>query len=206
VALLRLLQEKEVVRLGGSMPRSLDVRIVAATNKPLGVEIRAKRFRRDLYYRLNVFSISVPPLRDRGDDIPLLAQGFLAEAEAEVGRRNLALSADAVDALRAYSWPGNVRELKNVISRAAATAPQLQVSARDFLLETGGSEPVPGAPRAERQTLREAVLRAERKAILEALDACLWNFARAAQRLGVARTTLYRLLSQYGISRTLASR
>jgi transcriptional regulator of acetoin/glycerol metabolism len=206
VALLRLLQEKEVVRLGGSMPRSLDVRIVAATNKPLGEEIRAKRFRRDLYYRLNVFSISVPSLRDRGDDIPLLAQGFLAEAEAEVGRRNLTLSADAVDALRAYSWPGNVRELKNVISRAAATAPQSQVSARDLLLETGGSEPVPGAPRGERQTLREAVLRAERKAILEALDACLWNFARAAQRLGVARTTLYRLLSQYGISRTLALR
>ncbi|OFX25249.1 MAG: hypothetical protein A2V77_17960 [Anaeromyxobacter sp. RBG_16_69_14] len=206
VALLRLLQEKEVVRLGGSMPRHLDVRIVAATNKPLQEEIRAKRFRRDLYYRLNVFSITVPSLRDRGDDIPFLAQGFLAEAEPDVGRRNLTLSADAADALRAYAWPGNVRELKNVISRAAATAPQSEIAARDLLLETGGSEPAtPSAPGGGRQMLREAVLRAERKVILEALDACLWNFARAAQRLGIARTTLYRLLSQYGISRTLAS-
>ena len=206
VALLRLLQEKEVVRLGGSMPRRLDVRIVAATNKPLDEEIRAKRFRRDLYYRLNVFSISVPSLRHRCDDIALLAEGFLAEVEADVGRRNLTLAAEAVDALRAYAWPGNVRELKNVISRAAATAPQSQITARDLLLETDGSQPAAAVPGAGRETLREAVLRSERKAILEALDACAWNFARAAQRLGIARTTLYRLLSQYGISRALALR
>ncbi len=206
VALLRLLQEKEVVRLGGCMSRRLDVRIVAATNKPLGEEMRAKRFRRDLYYRLNVFSISVPSLRDRGDDIPLLAHGFLAEAEAEVGRRNLTLAADAVDALRDHDWPGNVRELKNVISRAAATAPQSEVAARDLLLETGGSKPAARASRAARETLREAVLKAERKALLEALDACGWNFVHAAQRLGINRTTLYRLLSQHEISRSLTLR
>ena len=206
VALLRLLQEKEVVRLGGSMSRGLDVRIVAATNKPLREEIRAKRFRRDLYYRLNVFSILVPPLRDRGDDIPLLAQGFLSEAEAEVGRRNLTLAADAVDALRDHDWPGNVRELKNVISRAAATAPQSEVAARDLLLETGGSASAVRAPRAARETLRGAVLKAERQALLDALDACEWNFVRAAQRLGINRTTLYRLLSQHGISRAFTSR
>ena len=91
-ALLRVLQEKEVVRLGGSMPRRLDVRVVAATNKPLEEEIAAGRFRRDLHYRLNVLSIAVPPLRDRGDDVALLAQVFLAEAEAEVGRRGLTLA------------------------------------------------------------------------------------------------------------------
>jgi transcriptional regulator of acetoin/glycerol metabolism len=206
VALLRLLQEKEVVRLGGSMSRRLDVRIVAATNKPLREEIRAKRFRRDLYYRLNVFSISVPPLRDRGDDIPLLAQGFLAEAEADVSRRNLTLAADAVDALLDHDWPGNVRELKNVISRAAATAPQSEVSARDLLLEAGGSASAVRGPRAARETLRGAVLKAERQALLDALDACEWNFVRAAQRLGINRTTLYRLLNQHGISRAFTSR
>jgi transcriptional regulator of acetoin/glycerol metabolism len=223
-ALLRVLQEKEVVRLGGSLPRRVDVRIVAATNKPLEDEIAAGRFRRDLHYRLNVLSIAVPPLRDRGDDVALLAQVFLAEAEAEVGRRGLTLDEDAVAALMAHRWPGNVRELRNVILRAAAIAPGAQISAADLLIEPAlplapaaradagapvapvapiGRDRAPGQERAPlRGTLRETVLESEREALLAALDVCEWNFARAAQQLGISRMTLYRRLHRCGISRT----
>ncbi|HEX9291140.1 MAG TPA: sigma-54-dependent Fis family transcriptional regulator [Anaeromyxobacteraceae bacterium] len=205
-ALLRVLQEKEVVRLGGSAPRRVDVRIVAATNKPLEQEIAVRRFRRDLHYRLNVLSIVVPPLRDRGDDIELLAQVFLAEAEGEVGRRGLTLRADALAALRAHRWPGNVRELRNVILRASAVAPAPQIAAADLLIDPvqpEGFTPRDGAaPAQPTGTLRETVLESEREALLAALDACGWNFARASQHLGISRMTLYRRLNRCGISRS----
>jgi transcriptional regulator with PAS, ATPase and Fis domain len=205
-ALLRLLQEKEVVRLGGSTPRSVDVRVVAASNKPLDQEIRARRFRSDLYYRLNVLSISAPPLRDRGDDITLLAQVFLSEAEVDVGRSNLSLTAEASEALRAYPWPGNVRELRNVILRAAATAPDKQISARDLLLDTSTHDRLSAAPNSTARTLRETVVRSERDALLGALEACGWNFSRTASHLGISRMTLYRLLHKCNISRSPAHR
>jgi sigma-54 dependent transcriptional regulator, acetoin dehydrogenase operon transcriptional activator AcoR len=216
-ALLRVLQEKEVVRLGGSRPRRVDVRIVAATNKPLEEEIAARRFRRDLNYRLNVLSISVPPLRERGDDVELLARVFLAEAEVEVGRRGLTLREDALAALRAHSWPGNVRELRNVILRAAAVAPRPQIVPVDLSLEAvrlapvSAGEPVAPVPRGgppasptspPSGTLRETVLASEREALVAALDGCEWNFARAAQQLGISRMTLYRRLNRCGIART----
>src|SRR5512144_1143942 len=119
-ALLRVLQEKEVVRLGGSTPRRVDVRVIAASNKPLEEEIRSKRFRRDLFYRLNVFFIAVPPLRERGvEDLALLARVFLEEAAREVQRPGLTLAPAALAALHGHPWPGNVRELKNVLLRAA---------------------------------------------------------------------------------------
>ena len=160
-----MLQEREVVRLGGSAVRRVDVRVVAATNKPLDDEIRAKRFRRDLYYRLNVFSISVPPLRERGDDVALLAQVFLAEAETEVERRGLTLAPDAIAALLAYSWPGNVRELKNVLLRAAATAPLPRIMAEDLVLGMGTPDPPAGAAAKEGGPPREAILDLDRGAL-----------------------------------------
>jgi sigma-54 dependent transcriptional regulator, acetoin dehydrogenase operon transcriptional activator AcoR len=210
-ALLRVLQEKEVVRLGGSTPRAVDVRIVAATNKPLDEEIAAKRFRRDLHYRLNVLSIAIPPLRDRGDDVELLAQVFLAEAEREVGRRGLTLGEDAMAALWSHRWPGNVRELRNVILRAAAVAPGECIAAGDLLLEPVGSaapaadvpapKPAPPPQATPRGTLRESVMQSEREALLAALEECEWNYARAAQQLGVSRMTLYRRLQRCGIAR-----
>jgi transcriptional regulator of acetoin/glycerol metabolism len=199
-ALLRVLQEKEVVRLGGSTPRSVDVRVVAATNKPLDAEMRVGAFRSDLYYRLNVLSIPVPALRERGNDIAILAQVILDEADVE--QRGLSLSADALEALKTYPWPGNVRELRNVILRAAAVAPRPEITARDLLLEPAlGDSPTGSAPEGGRGKVREALHDLERGAILAALDSCAWNLRRTAQQLGISRMTLYRWMRRYGITR-----
>jgi transcriptional regulator of acetoin/glycerol metabolism len=208
-ALLRVVQEEEVVRLGSSTPRPLDVRIVAATNKALETEIAAGRFRRDLHYRLNVLSIAVPPLRDRGDDVELLARVFLADAEAQLGRQGLALSDDALAAMRAHRWPGNVRELRNVIFRAAATAAAVQIRAEDLTFEgsvNGGVADDVAVAAASPSgsascTLREAVRDSERDALLAALEACVWNYTHAARQLGISRATLYRMAQRCGIAR-----
>ena len=202
-ALLRVLQEREVVRLGGSTPRSVDVRVIAASNKPLEEEIRSKRFRRDLFYRLNVFFISVPPLRERGDeDLELLAGVFLKEAELEVQRSGLTLAADALAVLTAHAWPGNVRELKNVLLRAAAIAPDTCIRAEDLMLETGAPLAcAPASPAGAGRQPTHVAQESGRDALVEALDACSWNVARAAERLGVSRMTLYRRLHRHGISR-----
>jgi transcriptional regulator of acetoin/glycerol metabolism len=203
-ALLRILQEREVVRLGGSTPRSVDVRVVAATNRPLDEKVHAKGFRSDLYYRLNVFSIRVPSLRERGDDIPFLARVFLAEAEAEANgeRRGLALADDAIEALRTHPWPGNVRELKNVILRAAAIAPRPRIAAQDLLLEPAVSSAAShgGAPAGG--TGSGSARELERDALLMALDTHEWNFKRSARALGISRMTLYRWVHKHGISRS----
>lgn len=196
-ALLRVLQEREVVRLGGSAPRAVDIRVVAATNKRLEEEMRSGRFRNDLYYRLNVLWIAVPPLCERGDDVALLAQAFLEEADME--RRGLTLSRDAIEALRTYGWPGNVRELKNVIFRASAIAPRPEITAQDLVLGEA-------ADRASRPRLApappEGKPEMERVELMTALDACGWNFRRTAHQLGISRMTLYRWLRKYGISRS----
>jgi transcriptional regulator with PAS, ATPase and Fis domain len=199
-ALLRVLQEKEVVRLGGSTPRLVDVRVIAATNKALEEEMRAGRFRSDLYYRLNVLWIPVPSLREREEDVSMLAQLFLDEADVE--RRGLSLSVDAIEALRAYHWPGNVRELKNVILRAAAVALRPQITAQDLLLGPSPSDSRGVAERGGRGEQREAGLELERGALITALDSCTWNFRRTAHQLGISRMTLYRWVRKYGISRT----
>lgn len=202
-SLLRVLQERQIVRIGASAPRPLDVRVVAASRKPLDAEVGAGRFRRDLYYRLAVLSIAVPPLRDRGDDIAILARAFLLEAENELGRAGFSLDPDALDALRAHSWPGNVRELRSVMLRAAAAASTPQITERDLLLEERSPDRPPAGASA---TLRTAMLESERDALLAALDAASWNVARAAEQLGISRMTLYRRLQRHGISRTVAPR
>ncbi len=202
-ALLRVLQEREVVRLGGSSPRRIDIRVIAATNVSLAERVRAGRFRADLYFRLNVLPIAIPPLRERRTDVALLARAFLREAEAEVGRTGLSISDGAVGALEAYAWPGNVRELRNVVLRTAATAPAPVIEVRDLPEELrsahlprsgSGAGPLPGS----RPTGADGP---DREALLRTLDASAWNIARTAQALHVSRMTLYRWLRKYHIER-----
>ncbi len=195
-ALLRLLQEEEVAPLGGGAPRRVDVRVLAATNKPLEEEMRAGRFRSDLYYRLNVLWIAVPALREREEDVLLLAQAFVQEVDVE--RRGLTLSPDALDVLRTHHWPGNVRELKNVILRAAANASGPQITARDLVLAPVDAPFVPESDNGVPERSPEL----ERVELMTALDSCAWNFRRTAHQLGISRMTLYRWLRKYGISRS----
>jgi len=195
-ALLRVLQDGEVVRLGGGVRRRVDVRVVAATNRELREAVAGGRFREDLFYRLDVLSITVPPLRQRVEDIPGLAQAFLGQAEAEVGRSGLAFSDEAIAALQAFTWPGNVRQLRNVVLRAAATAPRQQIDATDLPAELRAPPAAVPAPAG-------AMTRGDAGAeVLSSLLARLdWNVARAAAELGVSRMTLYRRLQRHGLAR-----
>ncbi len=197
-ALLRVLQEREVVRLGGSSPRGVDIRIVAASNKSLTDEIRAGRFRTDLFFRLNVLSIVVPLLRERRADIPRLAHAFLREAEGEVGRAGLALSAGALRTLEAYEWPGNVRELRNVILRAAATASGEAIEAGDLPHEVLRTAMPPATASPPSSARGDAPVREK---LVRALEASSWNVAQTAQALQISRMTLYRWLRKHGIER-----
>lgn len=225
-ALLRVLQEGEVVRLGGSAPRRVDVRVVAATNRRLSDEVGAGRFRQDLFFRLNVLHIDIPPLRDRPEDVPALARAFLTEAEERIGRSGLALSEPALALLAAHPWPGNVRELKNVMMRAAAVATGDVLEPAHLKLSQlhRGGAPAP-PPSEDRRDVAAAAApsptrirppsepggrdeasggEAEgpgRDELVTALEACGWNIARTATTLGVSRMTLYRRLRKFGITR-----
>jgi transcriptional regulator of acetoin/glycerol metabolism len=206
-ALLRVLQEREVVRLGGSAPRRVDIRVIAASNRSLSQEIRAGRFRADLFFRLNVLTIAVPPLRERLADVAPLARYFLRDAEAQVGRSGLSLSDAAVRALEAYEWPGNVRELRNAILRAAATAPGDVVGLGDLPAEVRAALAA-GEPAEHGEAVRPEVAApsgegaGEREELLRALESTSWNIARTATQLRVSRMTLYRRMHRLGIERS----
>jgi two-component system, NtrC family, nitrogen regulation response regulator NtrX len=196
---LRALQEQIVEPVGGTASVKVDVRVIAATNKDLPTEIRAGRFREDLYFRLNVIPIFVPPLRDRDSDIPLLAEHFMAEFAREYGRRPKRLDAGAATGLRSYHWPGNVRELRNVIERLMIMVPGDTVHFQDLGFLEGVSLSV-AAPEGEpAATLHEARERFERDYILRALAAQNGNISRTAEVLGVERSNLYRKMKAFGI-------
>jgi two-component system, NtrC family, nitrogen regulation response regulator NtrX len=198
---LRVLQEQTMEAVGGRTPIKVDVRVLAATNKDLQQEIRAGRFRDDLYFRLNVVPIFVPPLRDRIEDIPLLADHFTAEFAREYGRRVKTFDVEAMAALQRYPWPGNVRELRNVIERLMIMAPGDVVSVGDLgFLDPDAlrrAEPVAPAPRL---TLHEARDRFERDFILRTLAEQQGNMSRTAEVLGVERSNLYRRMKTFGIA------
>lgn len=198
---LRVLEEQVVEPVGGTNPIRVDVRVVAATNKDLVEEIRAGRFREDLYFRLNVIPIFVPPLRQRRDDIPRLAEHFMAEFAREYGRRPKQLDASALAALQHYAWPGNVRELRNVIERLMIMVPGDLITARDlgFLTAVPPSADGGAADEAPLVPLHEARERFEREYILRALALEQGNISRTAERLGVERSNLYRKMRAYGI-------
>ncbi|MGH9369222.1 MAG: sigma-54-dependent transcriptional regulator [Thermoanaerobaculia bacterium] len=192
---LRALQEGRFTRVGGARPIASDARILSATNKDLAAEIRRGQFREDLFFRLAVVPIAVPALRERAEDIPMLARHFLERASQRFGWRPKRLSAEALEAFQAYRWPGNVRELRNLIERLMILCPEPQIGAADlpaeFRRENGG--PPPDAP------LRDARDDFERRYILAALRRHRGNVKRTAEALAVERSNLYRKLRSYGI-------
>ncbi len=209
---LRVLQEQVVEPVGGTSGVRVDVRVLAATNKELPAEIRAGRFREDLYFRLNVIPIFVPLLRDRKDDIPLLAEHFIVGFAREYGRRTKTLEPGAVAALQEYPWPGNVRELRNVIERLVIMVPGDTISGRDLTFLDGPpgpeSEPEPpaGGDPAETMTLQAARSRFEREFILRTLASQSGNVSRTADVLGVERSNFYRKMRALGIATRPADR
>jgi len=191
--LLRALEQGMFYRVGGTQKIRSDFRIIAATNQDLAAQVGDGAFRADLYYRINTVSITLPPLRERASDIPLLARHFLQRSTNGVPRT---LSVEALDALLAYPWPGNVRELRNVIDRAALVAPGAEIRAIDLALGTG----MPVASRAAADALT-SLEEMERRHIDVVLKQVNWHQGRAADVLGISPKTLYRKIREYGISR-----
>jgi two-component system, NtrC family, nitrogen regulation response regulator NtrX len=194
---LRVLQEQTFQRVGGQQTIKVDVRVIAATNKNLEAEIAAGNFRSDLFYRLNVIPLDVPPLRSRGNDIVLLADHFLRRFAAETASPRKRLSGGAAAKLRGYHWPGNVRELRNVVERLAILLPVEVVDAEDVQL--GAPLVPPLAEISTKLTLREARDEFEKQYILTRLREFAGNVSRTAEALGVERSNLYRKLHAYGI-------
>ena len=230
VRLLRVLQERQVQRVGASTPRDVDVRIIAATNRDLPARVEAGEFRADLYYRLAVFPVELPPLRERGDDVLLLANAFLRRLASEQGRQIHSWTRAAASALLAHRWPGNVRELQNVIERAViledggrlslASLPNeiraLATEAEDDSVadlaapssetppRAGVVQPEPAAPGRQAPSTPEEVEdfdTQEKRIFEEALDACNWNIRDVSRRLAVGRATVYRKIEKYELDR-----
>jgi two-component system response regulator HydG len=192
--LLRAIQEGEIRRVGESLPVNVDVRVIAASNQNLVVAVAEKRFREDLFYRLNVVPLRVPPLRERREDVPPLAQHFLEQYAKRTGERKT-LTPTALQKLVEYPWPGNVRELENMIEQAAALAPHATLSDADIRFEVADL----GLGGRTAQTLAEAVETAERRAIENALARSGGDLARVAKELAVSSTTLWRKMKRIGL-------
>jgi len=200
VKLLRVLQEREVVPVGGTKPTKVDVRVIAATNADLDRLIREGKFRADLYYRLNVIPIVIPPLRERSEDIPLLVQHFLERFTG--GEKTV--SADAMEVLTGYDWPGNVRELENIIERAVILAGSKEITAEDLnisifperLRKRASATTATAGLGVSGLTLDEV----ERRYLIQTLEETGWRKKKAAEVLGINPSTLYRKLQRYGMA------
>jgi len=199
--LLRALQEREIERLGGVRAIPVDVRIVAATNVNLKDAVRARAFREDLYYRLNVVPIHVPPLRERREDIGPLAQYFVRKIARECGRDVRGVSAGALEVLTRYDWPGNVRELENVLHRAVVLTRSQVIHLQDVPLDVAMPETGSRVGEDTGPPLRDALEQFERQYILRVLEGVGWNVSHAARRLGVHRNTVLTKLSAWRIQR-----
>ncbi|MFN7134522.1 MAG: sigma-54 interaction domain-containing protein, partial [Myxococcales bacterium] len=211
VKLLRVLQERRYTRVGSIVEEEADVRVLAATNRDLREEVEEKRFREDLYYRLAVVPVVMPPLRERPEDIPALAQLFLDRSAANAGVKPPRLSAEALQVLQAYAWPGNVRELMNAMEAAVLLAPDDELRPEHFARAVQ-PRPAPSAPGATPAvaalppvgvplpTLREARDAFERQYLVEALGRTGGNVSAAARIAGRNRTDFYELLRRHGLS------
>jgi two-component system response regulator HydG len=212
VKLLRVLQEREFERVGGAETIKVDVRVVSATHRDLEKQIAAGEFREDLYYRLNVFPIMLPPLRQRTGDIAILAEHFIGKYARAAGKNVRGLDAGAVAALAGYAWPGNVRELENVIERGLILARGGELTAADLeftrrsapSLPTTASYAAPPSMGGDAgRPLQERLQEQERTAIVSAIDNARGNIAHAARALGINRSTLYYRLRKHGLEHLL---
>jgi len=194
--LLRVLQEREIVRVGGNQTIKVDFRSVAATNKGLEQLIDEGKFRPDLFYRLNVFRIELPSLRERKEDIPLLVDHFVRKFSLQMNKKINRVAPSAMYSLQAHLWPGNVRELENAVERAMVVAQEPELREHDFILK-----PRNGAGGEGVKTLEDI----EKAHILKVLEECGWNQTRAAEILDIDRVTLHNKLKKYGWSRTAVS-
>lgn len=201
---LRILQERKFERVGGNRTIEVDVRVIAATNKDLEEEIAAGRFREDLYYRLNVIPFHVPPLRERREDIPLLAHHFLEFFCSKESRETKAMASAAIDALTSYPWPGNVRELKNIIERLAIMIPDQTIEPRHLprsitshQTARSATSGVPGG--IDAATFREAKEEFEKEFLLQKLEEHDWNVSRTAEAIELERSNLHRKIKSFGI-------
>ncbi|MES2643240.1 MAG: sigma-54 dependent transcriptional regulator [Myxococcota bacterium] len=206
VKLLRALQERKVERVGGVRPTAVDVRVIAATNVDLAAAVAAGRFREDLYYRLNVIQIRLPPLRDRREDIPLLVEHFLARFNERLGKHVVGVDAGGMAALMAWGWPGNIRELENVVERGVLLSDADVLGVDAF----PGLEPIPEGPAGAdqgpdadglglKELVRVHTAKLERALILRSLEAEGGNVTRAARRLEISRKSLQLKMKEYGL-------
>lgn len=193
IDLLRVLEDRVFYRVGGTQPMEADFRVVAATNRSLEQAVRDGRFREDLYYRLNVVGLSLPPLRQRKQDIPLLAEHFLHRYVQETHRPIERISREAMDEMMIYDWPGNVRELENAIERAVVVGKTRQIAPADLPI---ACRPPAATPQAT--TLEEV----EKTHIRKVLEDHQWNIARSARDLGIDRSTLYSKIKRYALQKT----
>lgn len=221
VKLLRVLQEGEFERVGDTATIKVDVRVIASTNQNLPDLIAREKFRKDLYYRLNIISIEVPPLRERKEDIPLLVEEFIAKHNRRANKKILGISPDAMECFLQHAWPGNIRELENAIARAVILSKNPVITPDDFpgtimCLRGPGNQtgsdgavgrPVPAPPEAEdghvrsgaRLNLKDALQSPEKNIIIKALQLSRGNRNEAAKILGINRTTLYKKMQKHGL-------
>ena len=206
VKLLRVLQESEFERVGGIKTIKVDVRLVTATNRDLVQDISAGSFREDLYYRLNVVPIHIPPLRERREDIPLLVEHFLAKFNDRLKKQIDSVSADAISRLISYHWPGNIRELENLMERTMLFCERSEIQVSDLPPEIGGLPPASAAGSPNAASLKEAVRaeteRVERELIQKALDETGGNVTQAARKLKISRKSLQTKMKELGLRTT----
>lgn len=192
IDLLRVLEDRVFYRVGGTQPIESDFRIIAATNMDIQSAIKKGQFREDLYYRLNVISFKMPPLRERKEDIPLLAEQFLFRFSQEMNKPVTGIDRSAMDEMMLYEWPGNIRELENAIERAVVVCKSDRIVAGDLPIIT---------PEQTELKSTGTLMEVEREHIRQTLENCDWNISRSAKQLGIDRSTLYSKIKKYGLSK-----
>lgn len=202
VKLLRFLQDSVIRQIGSAVSRKVDVRIVAATNRDLAEMVKDSTFREDLYYRLNVIPLTLPPLVERAEDIEILTEYFMRKIATELGRQPLSITREAVDKLLTHSWPGNVRELENTLKRGAALCTTDRLTAKDIMFIASDSSASTNDALPARTTLKlkgNLLDSSQRSLIVRALNDNNWNYTKTASELGIGRTTLWRKIKKYDL-------